>query len=225
VNTVPPAPEPGRDDYGYKEERATLKGAGSFPELQRLIPRAASLFQSLGADGWILAEVQEYDRPGQRQTRSFRLTNPRYPELVIKVAHVAGGPSLGPDINFAILSTENLRGQDAERYRELRKYTFAEIRRKYEDIGDFFDDALKPLRVNLRKQTQSLTLSHAAVFQQFLQRACPQKPRVAEQFLERVKEKPNIRFEGVQYTLNEDPLVILSLVDFLYVKVFFLGAG
>jgi len=219
------APEPSRDDYGYKEEAGAVKGAGNFAELQRLIPRAASLFQSLGADGWIISEVKDYDRPGQRQTRSFRITNPRYPELVIKVAHLAGGPSLGPDINFVILSTENVRGQDAERYRELRKYSFAEIRRKYEDIGDFFDEALRPLRLNLRKQTQSLTLSHAALFQRFLQRACPQKPQLAEQFLARVKEKPNIRFEGVQYTLSEDPLVMLSLVDFLYVKVFFLGAG
>ncbi len=227
ATAAPPseAPEPGRDEYGYKEEAATIKGGGSFPELQRLIPRASSLFQSLGADGWVLGEAQEYNRPGQREARSFQLTNPRYPELVIKVAHLAGGPSLGPDINFIILSTENVRGKDAERYRELRNYTFAQIRRQYDDIGDFFDDALRPLRINLRKQTQNVALSDAAVFQKFLQRACPQKPQVAEQFLARVKDKPNIRFEGVQYTLSDDPLVILNQVDFLYVKVFFLGAG
>ena len=32
----------------------------------------------------------------------------------------------------------------------------------------------------------------------------------------------NPRFEGVQFTVSENPLVILNLVDFLYVKVYFL---
>ena len=40
--------------------------------------------------------------------------------------------------------------------------------------------------------------------------------------MDHVREKVNPRFEGVQYTVSENPLVILNLVDFLYVKVYFL---
>jgi hypothetical protein len=43
--------------------------------------------------------------------------------------------------------------------------------------------------------------------------------------MQHVNEKVNQRFEGVQYTLSENPLVILNMVDFLYLKVFFLEAG
>ena len=57
---------------------------------------------------------------------------------------------------------------------------FRKIKQDYEDIGDFFDDALKPLRVKLREETKALVLSHAAVFQNFLKRACPQNPQVAD---------------------------------------------
>jgi len=34
----------------------------------------------------------------------------------------------------------------------------------------------------------------------------------------------NPRFEGVQYTISENPLIILNQVDFLYVKVFYLSS-
>jgi len=40
-----------------------------------------------------------------------------------------------------------------------------------------------------------------------------------------VREKVNPRFEGVQYTISENPLIILNQVDFLYVKVFYLGSS
>jgi hypothetical protein len=99
------------------------------------------------------------------------------------------------------------------------------MKQDYEDIGDFFDDALKPLRIQLRQETKNLVLRDAKVFQTFLQRACPQKPQLSQKFMEHVNEKVNQRFEGVQYTLAETPLVIMNMVDFLYVKVFFLEAG
>ena len=37
-----------------------------------------------------------------------------------------------------------------------------------------------------------------------------------------VREKVSPRFEGVQYTVSENPLIILNQVDFLYVKVYYL---
>ena len=40
-----------------------------------------------------------------------------------------------------------------------------------------------------------------------------------------VNQKVSPRFEGVQYTVSEKPLVILNLVDFLYVKVYLLDAS
>jgi hypothetical protein len=37
-----------------------------------------------------------------------------------------------------------------------------------------------------------------------------------------INEKVNQRFEGVQYTVSEAPLTLLNLVDFLYVRVYFI---
>ena len=37
-----------------------------------------------------------------------------------------------------------------------------------------------------------------------------------------VRAKVSPRFEGVQFTVSENPLVILNLVDFLGVKVYYL---
>jgi len=124
-----------------------------------------------------------------------------------------------------MLTNDSLRGETAEKYRNMRQWSFAKIKQSFEDIGDFFDDALKPLRVKLRQETKDLALRDAKVFQTFLQRACPQKPQLSQKFMQHVNEKVNQRFEGVQYTLSENPLVILNMVDFLYLKVFFLEAG
>jgi hypothetical protein len=216
-----PEPAPAPEDYGYKEERGVV-GTGSFAEVRKLLPSAGSLFQGLEADGWGVAESHQYDRPGQRFSRDFLLTNRQYPELVVKIAYLPANAPNTPNIGFVTLSTENLKGDSAAKYQELRRWSFARIKQNYEDIGDFFDDALKPLRIKLREETKSLTLRDARVFQNFLQRAVPRNPRVAEQVMSHVREKVNPRFEGVQYTVSEDPLVILSLVDFLYVKVYFL---
>jgi len=218
----PPPPPP--EDYGLKEERGTV-ATGSFGELQRLIPKAGVLLQGLEKDGWVVSESHTYDRPGQRFSRDFVLTHRQYPEMAVKIVNLPGNTPLAPGINIITLTTDNLGGEAAAKYRGLRQWSFAKIKQHYEDIGDFFDEALKPLRVELRQETQSLVLRQAAVFQTFLQRACPQNPRLPQMFLDHVKEKVNPRFEGVQYTLSENPLVILNLVDFLYVKVFFLESS
>jgi hypothetical protein len=220
----PEPPPPAPEDYGFKEERGTV-ATGSFAELQRLIPKARPLLQGLEMDGWVVSESHTYDRPGQRFSRDYTLTNRQYPELAVKIVNLPANNPLVPSINIVTLTTDNLGGEASDQYRSLRQWNFSQIKQKYEDIGDFFDDALKPLRVKLRQETQNLALRDAKVFQTFLQRACPQIPQLPQMFMENVKKKVSPRFEGVQYTLSENPLVILNLVDFLYLKVFFLETG
>jgi hypothetical protein len=220
---LPEPPEPKATDYGYQGPVGNA-AAGSFGELQHLIPQAGNLLQSLKKSGWVLSESHRYDRPGRRMSRDFILTNSRYPELAVKIAYLPANVPNTPNISIIMLSTDNLQSQAATEYRGLRKWTFSQIKKKYEDIGDFFDDALKPLRVKLRRETQSLALRDAPVFDNFLKQICPHNPQVVERVMKHIKQKVSPRFEGVQYTENEKPLVFLNLVDFLYLKVYFVGA-
>ncbi len=222
--TVPEAPEPGNDEGGYQEEPKGSVAPGSFAELRRLMPKAARLLQGLETEGWTVSESNRYDRPGRRFSRDFILTNHKYPELVVKIAYLPANVPNTPNIVIIMLSTEKLTSQAASEYRSLRQWSFAKIKKKFEDIGDFFDDALKPLRVQLRKETQTLAQRYAAVFQNFLKLACPNNPQVVDQVMKHVGEKVSPRFEGVRYTVSKNPLVILNLVDFLYVKVYYLDA-
>jgi hypothetical protein len=219
-----PAPEPPTpgEEGGYHETQAPMT-PGSFADLRRLMPRATRLLQGLETGGWMVAESNRYDRPGQRFSRDFILTNQKYPELVVKIAYLPANVPDTPNIDILMLSTEKLNSEAAGQYHSLRQWSFARIKKKYEDIGDFFDDALKPLRVKLRQETKALALKDAAVFQNFLNLACPNDPQVAEQVMKHVRGKVNPRFEGVEYTISEKPLVFLNLVDFLYVKVYFVG--
>ena len=198
---------------------------GSFAELRRLMPKAAQLLQGLETEGWAVSESNRYDRPGKRFSRDFLLNNRKYPELVVKIAYLPANVPNTPNINIIMLSTENLTGETATQYQGLRRWSFAKIKEKYEDIGDFFDDALKPLRVKLREQTKSVALRDAAVFQNFLKLACPANPQVADQVMNHVRAKVSPRFEGVQFTVSDNPLLILNLVDFLYVKVYYLDTS
>ncbi len=219
--TVPNPSPPGEDEGGYQEPRGNV-APGSFAELRRLMPKAAQLLQGLETEGWVVSESNRYDRPGKRFSRDFILNNRKYPELVVKIAYLPANVPNTPNIDIIMLSTENLTGETATEYRGLRQWSFAKIKQKYEDIGDFFDDALKPLRVKLREQTKSVALRDAAVFQNFLKLACPNNPQVADQVMNHVRAKVSPRFEGVQFTVSENPLTILNLVDFLYVKVYYL---
>ena len=217
-----PAPSPpGEDEGGYQVPRGNV-APGSFAELRRLMPKAAQLLQGLETEGWVVSESNRYDRPGKRFSRDFILNNRKYPELVVKIAYLPANVPNTPNIDIIMLSTENVTGEAATQYQGLRQWSFAKIKGKYEDIGDFFDDALKPLRVKLREQTKSVALRDAAVFQNFLKLACPANPQVADQVMNHVRAKVSPRFEGVQFTVSENPLVILNLVDFLYVKVYYL---
>ena len=221
---VPEPPAPGEDEGGYREPKGDV-APGSFAELRRLIPKAALLLQGLEADGWVVSESNRYDRPGRRFSRDFILNNRKYPELVVKIANLPANVPNTPNIDIIMLSTDNLTSEAATKYRGLRQWSFAKIKQKYEDIGDFFDDALKPLRVKLREETKSVALRDAAVFQNFLKLASPNNPQVADQVMNHVRAKVSPRFEGVQFTVSENPLTLLNLVDFLYVKIYYLEAS
>ncbi|MGQ9688131.1 MAG: hypothetical protein ACUVXF_04995 [Desulfobaccales bacterium] len=208
---IPPAPTP-----------ATPPG-GAFAELYRLLPEGKGLLDHLRGEGWGVAQAKDYDRPGIRLSRVFYLTNPRYPEMRVRIAHVPPNAPGSPTINIFDLAMDNVSGRSADEYRKLRQWSFGQIKGKYEDIGDFFDDALKPLRVELRQQCQTLAQHHAAVLKGFMGQAVPRQPQLGDKALTLISKKVSPRFEGVQYTLSENPLVILNLVDFLYIRVYYLG--
>jgi hypothetical protein len=218
--TVPETPEPGHNEYRSQEPQGNVT-PGSFSELRSLMPQAGNLFQGLETEGWRVGESHRYDRPGTRMSRDFTLTNSRYPELAVKIAYLPANVPNTPNISIIVLTTENIKGQAASEYQALRQWSFAKIKTKYEDIGDFFDDALKPLRVKLREETKAVALRDATVFQNFLKLASPNDPQVIDKVMKHIKEKVSPRFEGVQYTVSERPLVFLNLVDFLYVKVYY----
>jgi hypothetical protein len=222
--TVPEPPEPSPNEYRSQEPQGNV-APGSFAELSRLMPKAAPLLQGLETAGWSVSESHRYDRPGTRFSRDFILSNNRYPELAVKLAYLPANVPNTPNISIIMLTTDRLQSEAASQYQSLRQWNFAKIKTKYEDIGDFFDDALKPLRVKLRQETQAVALRDAAVFQNFLKLACPSDPQVIDKVMKRIKEKVSPRFEGVQYTVSERPLVFLNLVDFLYLKVYYVDNG
>lgn len=185
------------------------------------MPKARNLLEFLRGEGWTIDEAQSYDRPGQRFSRGFTLTNRQYPEIAVRIAHLPPNAPAAPTINIIDLSMENLQGEVSNKYRELRQWNFAKIKGKFEDIGDFFDEAMKPLRLEIRKRCQELAIRYSPLITNFLQRAAPRHPKLADEAIADIRKKISPRFEGVQYTLSENPLIILNLVDFLYLRVYF----
>jgi len=209
-------------DYGYKIAPRRLESE-DFRELGRLAPGAAGVLHVLEKQGWKVTHQSESDRPGQRLIQKFVLTNPRYPILTVRFTHIAGSSAASPDINFVTLATDNLTGSEAQRYREMCQWSTNQIKKHFEDIGDYYSDGLKPLRIILRRQSQAEALRNFEVFRQFLTAAVPQHPQLTDDLLAHLKEKVNQRLEGVQYTLSDNPLVILNMEDFLFARVYFLG--
>ena len=142
----PPPAEPAPETYRQPQLEGNAMG-GSFAELGRLMPKAGPLLQGLERDGWSVSASHTYDRPGQRYSRDFSLSNRKYPELVVKIVYLPANVANTPNIGIVSLCTDRLGGPDAEKYQGLRQWSFNRIKKDYEDIGDFFDDALKPLRV------------------------------------------------------------------------------
>jgi AMIN domain len=196
---------------------------GEFAELYQLVPKAQGLWDFLRSEGFTVNKAQSYDTPGKQLSRSFNLTSGRYPEMRVNVANVpAGGPG-APNINIVDLTMDKVGGKAADDYQGLRRWSFSQIRAKYEDIGDFFEDALKPLRVQIRQRCQELAQRHAQFITGYLAQAVPQKPRLGDEAMNLIRKKVSPRFDGVQYTISENPLVILNLVDFTYIRVYYLG--
>lgn len=212
-----PAPEP-----EWTQPVPAPRSGSGYAELRHLIPQAVGLWQFLERDGWAVVEAKDYDRPGKRFSRTFTLTNRRYPEAVINIAHLPGNVPGAPHINIIDLDFERLNSPTAQKYRELKKWDFGRIKREYDDIGDFFDEALKPLRVQLRKECQEMALRWSGMIEEFIRHAAPQRPQAAEEVMTHIKAKVNPRFEGVQFTISEKPLLILNLVDFLYIRAYYL---
>jgi hypothetical protein len=221
-STPPPPAEPAPEET-QTQQPAGNAVSGSFADIQQLIPKAGPVLQNLERTGWSVGDSHTYDRPGQRYSRDFVLNNARYPQLVVKIVYLRSDSPGTPNIGIISLGTDNFQSEEATKYQELRHWNFARIKKDYEDIGDFFEDALKPLRVKLRDQTKALVLKDAAVFQNFV-KAASGNPQVVDKVMAHVREKVNPRFEGVQYTVSENPLIILNQVDFLYVKVYFLDS-
>jgi hypothetical protein len=204
-------------------EAGSMPATGEFAELYQVVPQARGLWDFLRKDGWTVAKSQNFESPGQKASKSFSLTNPRYQEMHVRIAHVlSAGPGV-PNINIVDLSMDGLTGRAADKYRELRKWSFGQIKSKYEDIGDFFEDALKPLRVDIRRDAQMLAHRHAQFITDYVRQAVPQKPGLADQAMNLINKKVSTRFEGVQYTLSDNPLTILNLVDFTYIRIYYLG--
>ncbi|MCL4501115.1 MAG: AMIN domain-containing protein [Deltaproteobacteria bacterium] len=219
---APPPAEPPTEEYKQTAPTGNVV-SGSFRELLQLMPRAGALLQSLESSGWGVSQSRNYDRAGQRQFRDFTLTNPRYPELAVKIVYMPANSPGAPNIGIVSLTTDRWSSETATKYQNMRQWNFGRIKKEFEDIGDFFEDALKPLRVKLREETKTLALKYAPVFTDFV-KAASGSPQVADKVMGHVREKVNPRFEGVQYTVSEKPLIILNQVDFLYVKVYFLDS-
>jgi hypothetical protein len=196
---------------------------GEFADLYQQVPKARGLWDFLRDQGFTVAKAKNYDTPGKPLTRSFTLTSSRYPGMRVRVATLPPGGSGVPSIGIVDLAMDDLGGRASDEYQKLRHWSFGQIKSKHEDIGDFFEDALKPFRVDLRKQCQDLAQRHAEFVANFLRQAVPQKPGLGDQAITLIRKKVSPRFEGVQYTLSDNPLVILNLVDYLYIRVYYLG--
>jgi hypothetical protein len=202
---------------------SNLPPSGDFAELYQLVPQGRGLWDFLRRDSWTVAKAKNFDSPGQRASRTFDLTNPRFPDMHVRVAHIASsGPGV-PNINIVDLSMDNLAGATPDKYRNLRKWNFGQIKSKYEDIGDFFEDALKPLRVDIRKDCQRLAQRYSQFIADYLRQAVPQNPKLGDEAVTLIRKKVSPRFEGVQYTLSDNPLTMLNLVDFTYIRVYYLS--
>lgn len=193
-------------------------------EIAQAVPQSGPALAHLEQQGWVVAQENSSIRTGNRPARRLVLTHSSYPDLMVQVETLAAQAAGGPTICRLALSTAGYDSSEAKKYREMRSWNLATIKKHYEDIGDYYDDGLKPLRLILREQTKAVMLRHFDVIRQFLEASVPGRPQLGEQVLKHLQEKANKRLEGVQYTENTDPLVILDLVDFYTLRLYFVGS-
>jgi hypothetical protein len=194
--------------------------SGEMAEIARLMPAAGPVLGFLEKEGF----TAQRDSKGQGGVgQKFTLASSRYPNLSVKAEQIptkANGP---PNINIITLSTDKLSDSDADKYRQMIHWDMATIKKHYEDIGDYYDDGLKPLRIRLRERSRAVVLRDYEFYQKFLEAAVPQKPGLTEQVKKHIQEKANKRLEGAQYTESDNPLVILDMVDFYKLRVYYIG--
>ena len=189
-------------------------------EIARLMPAAGPALGYLEQQGW---RVQKDSTGRGGLGQKFLLASSRYPNLSVKIEHIPTKAAGSPGINVIALSTDNLQDSDADKYRQMIRWDMAKIKSHYEDIGDYYDDGLKPYRLRLRERSKAVVLRDYEFYQKFLEAAVPQKPELSEKIKKHVQEKANKRLEGSQYTESENPLVIMDMVDFYTLRVYYIG--
>jgi hypothetical protein len=224
---TPPAAEE-RSTYG---DSSRTSGTGSeyqrptsgpMSEIYQLMPDAGPALAFLEQKGWSV-QKDTAGRSSNPGAQKFLLASAQYPNLSVTIEHIPTRAAGSPGINIIALSTDKLVDSDADRYRQMTRWEMQTIKKHYEDIGDYYDDGLKPLRIRLRERSKAMVLRDYEFFQKFLKAAVPQKPELPEKIKKHVQEKVNKRLEGAQYTESENPLVIFDMVDFYTLKVYFIG--
>jgi AMIN domain len=195
--------------------------AGEMGEIARLMPAAAGpALGFLQQQGW---SVQKDTSGRGGASQKFLLASSRYPNLSVKIEHIPTRAAGSPAIDVIAVSTDKLADSDADKYRQMIRWDMAKIKSHYEDIGDYYDDGLKPLRIRLRERSKAVALRDYEFFQKFLEAAVPQKPDLPEKIKKHLQDKANKRLEGAQYTESENPLVIMDMVDFYTLRVYYIG--
>jgi hypothetical protein len=205
--------------YSRDSENAS-PASGEMGEIARLMPAAGPVLGFLEKEGWTV-QRDSTGRGGVSQ--KYTLASQRYPNLSIRAEHMPTKANGSPSINIISLSTDKLSDSDADKYRQMIRWDMATIKKHYEDIGDYYDDGLKPLRIRLRERSRAVVLRDYEFYQKFLEAAVPQKPDVAGKIKKHIDEKANKRLEGAQYTESNNPLVIMDMVDFYKVRVYYIG--
>ena len=225
-----PMPSASEEHAAYGESSRTSGASseysrptsGGMGEIARLMPAAGPALGFLEQKGWSV-QKDSAGRGGGPGSQKFLLTSSRYPNLSITAEHIPTRAAGSPGINVIALSTDKLADSDADKYRQMVRWDMATIKKHYEDIGDYYDDGLKPLRIRLRERSKAIVLRDYEFFKQFLEAAVPQKPELPEKIQKHLQEKANKRLEGAQYTESENPLVIMDMMDFYTLKVYFIG--
>ncbi len=208
---------PRTPEYDYRRPTS-----GTMAEIYNLMPGAGPVLEFLERQGWN-AQKDNAGRKGSPASQRFVMTNASHPDLSIAAEHIPTRAGSAPSINIIAVSTDKLADRDADKYRQMVRWDLSTIKKHFEDIGDYYDDGLKPLRIRLRERTKAVFSREFQFLQQFIDAAVPQKPELAAQIKKHLDEKVNKRLEGAQYTESEDPLVIFDMTDFYTLRVYFIG--
>ena len=220
------ATESGGSSYGESSGNSGSSeyqrpSSGEMGEIARQMPAAAGpVLGFLEQQGW---SVQRDATGRGGLSQKYILASSKYPNLSVKIEHIPTKAAGSPGINIIALSTDNLKDSDADKYREMMRWDMATIKKHYEDLGDYYDDGLKPYRIRLRERSKAIVLRDYDFYQKFLQAAVSQKPDLAEKIKKHVQERANKRLEGSQYTESNNPLVIMDMTDFYTLRVYYIG--